>query len=236
MIVIAKKSTGKLIGGYRYEVNSLKNSGRNQWGEGTVTLKDIGTFNVNHFTDTNGNPVDKIDILNYRKDFKFEELKKGDILVCERNQYKGLIPGNMYKIVELKTTSKNEKDWQGKPRVRVTNFIKLEGHRFIQFNPWCFRKLNANEIREISLSEVLDNEVFDYSVDTSVRVIDTVKDKDLELMKILSKSIIDSKRHHLGVVDWACSKINHRMDIKSKDFDDLLNMSLKDILQKIKQD
>lgn len=236
MIVIAKKSTGKLIGGYRYEVVSLKNSGTNRWGEGTVTLKDIGTFNVSHFTDTNGNPVDKRDILKERKEFKFEDIKKGDILVCERNQYKGLVPGNMYKIVDLKTTTKTEKDWQGKDRVRVTKFIKLEGHRFIQFNSYAFRMLNSNEIREISLSKVLDNEVFDYSVDTSVRMIDTVKEKDLELMKILSRAIIDSKRHHLGVVDWACSKINHRMDINPKDFDNLLNMSLKDILEKIKQD
>jgi len=197
MIVIAKKSTGKLIGGYRYEVESLKNSGSNRWGEGTVTLKDVGTFNVSHFTDTNGNPISKIDILKERKEFKFEDIKKGDILVCERNQYKGLIPGNMYKIAELKTTKKTEKDWQGKDRVRVTNFIKLDGHRFIQFNPWAFRKLNASELREISLSEVLDNQVLDYTVDTSVRMIDTVKEKDLELMKILSKAIVDSKRHHL---------------------------------------
>lgn len=157
---------------YRYEVESLKNSGTNKWGEGTVTLKDV-------------------------------------------------------------PTSRNETDWQGKPRVRLTNFIKLDGHRFIQFNPWVFRKLNASELREISLSTVLDGEAFDYTVDTTSRKIDNVENKNLELMKIISKSILDSKRHHLGIVDWACKKINHRMDVKIDDFEELMNMSLKEILEKI---
>ena len=238
MIVIAKKNTGKLIKDYRYEVVSLKNSGTNKWGEGTVTVKDVGTFTVNNFVDTNGSPLPKTDIIpnNNIRDFKFEDLKKGDILVCRRNMYKNIIPGNMYKIVDLKTTSVNETDWQGKPRVRKTNFIKLDGHRFLQFNPWAFRKLNTDELRDISLSAVLDGEVKEYTVDKSARKIDNVENKDLELMKIISKAITDPKRHHLSIIDWSVSKINHRMDVDVNDFEGLLNMSLKDILEKIKQD
>ena len=60
-----------------------------------------------------------------------------------------------------------------------------------------------------------------------------VANKELELMNMLSKSIIDPNRHHLSIIDWACQKSGTNLGITSDDYSDLLSMSLKDILEKI---
>ena len=52
-------------------------------------------------------------------------------------------------------------------------------------------------------------------------------------MKNLSKSIIDENRHHLSILDWACYKTGSMMGIVKEDYNELVNMSLKDILELI---
>ena len=61
-----------------------------------------------------------------------------------------------------------------------------------------------------------------------------ISNKELELMCMLSKSIIDPNRHHLSIIDWACQKSGTNLGIIPNDYTTLLNMSLKDILEKIK--
>ena len=94
MIVICKKPTKRLVKGLRYETGSLYNDGTNQrWQEGTVEILGVGRFVVDNFTDTNGNPLPKTNIIVPRApihNLEFSELTKGDILVCTSDSYKTL--------------------------------------------------------------------------------------------------------------------------------------------------
>jgi hypothetical protein len=50
---------------------------------------------------------------------------------------------------------------------------------------------------------------------------------------MLSKSIIDPNRHHLSILDWTCQKSGTNLGITPDDYSDILNMTLKEILEKI---
>ena len=64
MIVICKKPTKRLLKGVRYESGSLWNDGLNQrWLEGKVEILGVGRFSVDNFTDTNGGPLPKTNVI-----------------------------------------------------------------------------------------------------------------------------------------------------------------------------
>ena len=65
------------------------------------------------------------------------------------------------------------------------------------------------------------------------RKIDLVQDKNLELLKIVSKSILDPNRHGLKILDWGIQQVSKRTEVNVDDYADLLEMSLKDILDLI---
>jgi len=96
-----------------------------------------------------------------------------------------------------------------------------------------FRKLSDQETREISLNSLLNGEEPVIVKSKDIRKIEMVANKELELMTILSKSIIDPNRHHLSIVDWACQKSGSNLGVTPEDYSTLLNMSLKDILEKL---
>lgn len=238
MIVICKKPTKRLVKGVRYETGSLFNSGTNQrWQEGTVEILGIGRFVVDNFTTTDGNPLPKTDIIvqpTHLEQLTFEQLTKGDILVCTSDSYKTLGKGCMYQIEELKSVSSQKMGWNKQPYTHVEKSIKFVGiPRTLKFSPWRFRKLSAQEAREISLNSVLHGEEPVIVKSKDIRKIELVANKELELMSALSKSIIDPNRHHLSITDWACQKSGQNLGITSDDYTYLLNMSLKDILEKI---
>jgi len=238
MIVICKRPTKRLVKGVRYETGSLYNSGNNQrWREGTVEILGIGRFSVDNFTDINGSPLPKTDIivpLAQVETLKFEDLKKGDILVCTSDNYKTLGKGCMYQIEELKSISSQRMGWNKQPYTHTEKTIKFVGiPRTLKFSSWRFRKLTPQETREISLNSVLHGEEPVIVKSKDIRKIELASNKDLELMNMLSKSIIDPNRHHLSIIEWACQKSGTNMGVTSDDYSDLLNMSLKDILEKI---
>lgn len=238
MIVICKRPTKRLVKGLRYEAGSLWNSGNNQnWIEGKIDILGIGHFSVDNFTDTNGNPLPKTDIIisTVREDvLKFEDLKKGDIIICKSDSYKTLGKGCMYQIEELKSTSITRTGWNNQSYTHTEQAIKFVGiPRTLKFSPWRFRKLTDQEAREISLNSVLNGEEPAVVKSKDIRKIELVSNKEFELMNVLSKSIIDPNRHHLSIVDWACQKSSINLGIKPEDYEALLNMSLKDILDKI---
>jgi hypothetical protein len=103
----------------------------------------------------------------------------------------------------------------------------------MKFNSWVFRKLTPEESREINLNKILHNEDAKVITDSKTRKIDLVINKNLELMKNLSRSIVDENRHHLSILDWACYKTGSTMGIVKEDYNDLMNMSLKNILELI---
>jgi len=238
MIVICKKETKRIVKGLRYKVKSIWNSGSNaRWLEGKLELEGVdGRLSCKNFTDANGNDLPKIDILSKREVIdrpKFEHLKAGDILVCTSDEYKTLIKDAMYKIEKVESISKDRK-YSIQKIVYTENFIKFEGiERRLKWSSWRFRRLTPDESREMSLNSIL-NEGGDNIIKTSkLRKIDHSPNKLLTLMQILSKSVIDPNRHQLSVVDWACKKIGVNLSINNTDYSELLEMPLKDILQKI---
>jgi hypothetical protein len=61
-----------------------------------------------------------------------------------------------------------------------------------------------------------------------------MRNKDEELLKIISKSILDPTRHHLSILEWGFKLTN--LDIVKEDYDHLMN-SKRDIrkIRKSKQ-
>lgn len=233
MIIISKKGTRKIVKGHRYEVLTMYNAN----GNGSVYLKGIGRYSVSNFTDINGNDLPKTDIkpapTHPVKRKNFSDLKVGDIIVCESDRYTTLSKGVKYRISELNTKVIPRKSWNGSPLPPYNKErVKFEGStRFYDYNSWKFRALNLDESRELQLSSVLEGKEESYAIDTKARKIDKVENKDLELIKVLAKSIIDGYRHELSVVEWGCQKSSGKLKLNKDDFKHLLKMPLKDILK-----
>jgi len=238
MIAICKKGTKRLVKGVRYEILNLWNDGTNQkWREGKLQLKGIGTFSVTNFTDDNGKPLLNINIiapLAPLNRLEFDKLKEGDIIVCETDNYKTLASGVMYKIEKLIEKSEQKTSWNNSTFTYKEQKIKFVGiNRTLKFNSWGFRSLTPTEAREISLNKILHNQDAEVMTTSDIRKIELCSNKNLELMKVLSRSIIDPNRHHLSIVEWGCLKIGDKLRLESSDYDSIMNMSLKDILLSI---
>jgi hypothetical protein len=238
MIVVCKKGSKKLIKGHQYKAVNIWNDGTSyRYLEGKLKIEKLGMYSVSNFTTIDGKEIPKIKIdkiKNQVQEYKFSDLKVGDILVCQTNNLSLFAKGHKYKISELSSKETEYISYNGKKYKNYINKIKFVGiNRFINFNYFYFRKLNDDEKRDISLNSLLENKEPDY-IKTKTRKIDLVDNKDLVLMSILSKSILDVNRHHLSIVEWGCKKIN-RYGIKIDDYEDLLNMKLKDILKKIEK-
>ena len=238
MIVICKKGSTRLVKGLRYEVVAMNNSPASSYN--SVRIKDFGAYSVKNFTTTDGNELPKIDIplpQNFYRSrlLKPEEVKKGDIIVCTRDTYKTLVQDGMYRIEEISVKSTPRTSYNGTIlSPNVEHFIKLEGvKRKLKFNGWTFRKLTTAEAREMALGQLLFDEETGVITTNDVRKIDLVKNKNLELVRLLSKSILDPNRHGLKILEWGIQQVSKKTEVKSDDYEDLLNMSLKDILELI---
>ena len=102
----------------------------------------------------------------------------------------------------------------------------------IDFPSWWFRKLTLEESRNMALNRLVDG-IEPEIIKKKARKIEHTSNKTKELIINLFKSIMDDNRHVLSIVDWTI-KIN-RMDIEKSDFDEILNLPLKDILQQIEE-
>ena len=181
-------------------------------------------FSVDNFTDTNGNPLPKT---NYQsttarveKFIKFEDCKEGDILVCTSDQYKTIARDSMYKIEKLEKIETEKKGWGGNTWKHVETTVKFVGiKRKLKFNGWAFRKLTANELRDISLGSILHNEEPNIVKTTDIRKIDMIVNKEKALMEVIAKTLLDENRHHLTVVEWSCQKTGDKLRLKPEDFD-----------------
>ncbi len=239
MYVIAKSTSKRLIKGATYEVEKLFNGGKNNsWMEGKIVLKEVkGSFRVTQFTDVNGNDVPKVNINNVIPSYdvlKFEELKNGDILICKTDSYKTLVNGGYYKIENLDIKTKTMNSWNGSTYTSKECTIKFVGvKRRLKFSGWNFRKMTAQELREANLNELLNNEKLNVIDKPISRKFDYSESPELELVKSLALSILDSNRHKLSIIDWACEKHNRKLGIQRKDYLKLLELPLKDILELI---
>lgn len=238
MIVICKVSNKKLLKGHRYEVFELWNSGKNQrWLEGKLHLKGFGRYSVTSFTDSSGNPIANIDYksssVSTQQILRYEDVSEGEVLICTSDRYKTLAKDRMYRIEKLQ--KKETQRGQGSHTwIHRECKVKFEGvNRTIKFSGWSFRKLTPEELREISLNTILHDKQPDIIKTSKIRKIDLVPNKEKSLMNFLSMSILDTNRHHLSIVDWACQKTGEKFGITPEDYKSLLELPLKDILEKI---
>jgi hypothetical protein len=238
MIVISKIETKRVLKGVKYEVEDLWNSGNSsKWINGKLKIKGINyLFLVSNFTDLNGDPLPKIDITSQKvktKRLDFDTIKNGDILVCTANNLKTIIGGCFY-IVEDKKTIKRV--YSAFSHNIEDKYIKLTGiNRWFKYSQFNFRQPTQMELRDISLSKVL-GENSEKILTKTIRKIDTVGNKNLELIKILSSAVIDPNRHHLGIIEWTVKKSGNLMGIKESDYSDLLDLKLSDIIKIIDSD
>lgn len=238
MIVICKKGSTRLVKGLRYEVVAMNNSPASSYN--SVRIKDFGAYSVKNFTTIEGNELPKIDIplpQNFYRSrmLRPEEVTKGDIIICTRDNYKTLVQDGMYRIEEITSKSTPRTSYSGIVLTPIVeHFIKFEGvKRKLKFNGWTFRKLTIAEAREIALGQLLFDEETGVITTNDVRKIDLVKNKNLELIRLVSKSILDPNRHGLKILDWGIQQVSKKTEVKTDDYEDLLNMSLKDILDLI---
>jgi len=238
MIVICKKGSTRLVKGLRYEVIAMNNSSASSYT--SVRIKDFGAYSVKNFTTIEGNELPKIDIplpQNFYRSrlLKPEEVSKGDIIVCTRDTYKTLVQDGMYRIEEITTKSTPRTSYNGTIlSPNIEHFIKFEGvKRKLKFNGWTFRKLTTAEAREMALGQLLYDEETGVITTNDVRKIDLVKNKNLELVRLVSKSILDPNRHGLKILDWGIQQVSKKTEVTADDYEALLNMSLKDILELI---
>jgi hypothetical protein len=234
MIAICKKPTKRLVKGARYEIEGLWNDGTNQrWLEGRVSITGIGRFKISNFTDEHGLDLPKINIIKPILQIvrlKFEELSKGDILVCTSDKYKTLVEGGMYRIESLIDKSTEQQGYSGK-WIRTDHSIKLMGvPRALKFNAWSFRGLTSEELREISLSELLDGKEAPVIKKKPEKKINLMQNKDKTLIDILLRSIIDPNRHAITIPEWACDKVAPKLGLVNSDFDYIIDMSVRDII------
>jgi hypothetical protein len=239
MIVICKKPNSRLLKGHRYEVQNLWNDGSNsKWLEGKVEILGFGKYSVDTFTDSDGNKIQNTNLIKQRvqqtKYIEFEHVEVGELIVCITDHYKTMAKDHLYKIEKLESVSIERYNWNNVKYTYTEKTIKLEGiKRRLKFNGWFFRKLTPEESREISLNSVLNGEEPNIIKTNDIRKFDLTFNKEKLLMQIISKTILDVNRHHLSIVDWSCEKTGSSSKIKKDDFNDILNMTLKDILEKI---
>ena len=238
MIVICKKGSTRLVKGLRYEVVAMNNSPASSYN--SVRIKDFGAYSVKNFTTIDGKELPKIDIplpQNFYRSrmLRPEEVTKGDVIVCTRDTYKTLVQDGMYRIEEITVKSTPRTSYNGTILTpNVEHFIKLEGvKRKLKFNGWTFRKLTTAEAREMALGQLLFDEETGIITTNDVRKIDLVQNKNLELIRLVSKSILDPNRHGLKILDWGIQQVSKKTEVKADDYEALLNMSLKDILELI---
>lgn len=233
MRVIYKGDSKKLIKNEIYEVDSLYNNGTNtRWLEGSIFING-SKFNVDKFVKEDGSKIDKVNIVNNSKltnnFIDFNDLQKGDIIICITDTLKSLVKDKMYIIENLEIEYVNST-----PRPYKINYVTFNGinKRFI-FSNWKFKKLDSDKAREIALESLLDNKEPNYVTKIPKRKIDISDNKNKDLIILLSKSILDKNRHKLSVLDWACLQLGTTLSVNKEDYSELLNMKLKDVLKLI---
>lgn len=234
MIVIRKTSTTKLIKGARYTVQNLWNGPNNlRWRQGRIRLVGLGVYNVKGFTDINDNPLPNINYQNPNiqemSPLEGKDISDGDVLVCLSDRYRTLTKGSMYKVEKV------VKKEIGGTYPRVEYYIKFEIiNRKIKFWSWNFRKLTTQEIRDLSISNIL-GEKNKIVTDPNIKKIDLVPNKDKFLIQLLAKTILDDKRHQLSPLEWCCQKVAKNWELSPDDFNGIMGLTVKEIFEKIEK-
>lgn len=244
MEVIYKGNSKRLIKNHKYTIQRLYNDGSNRnWLEGKLEIEDLGIFKINTFTDINGNVLPKINYYRKLKEIKkiieFTDLKKGDLLICKVKDLKSLIYDRIYVIDELYSEHKDYTSTlfgqQSAIVRRIKNdYVSFKGiNRKIKYSSWKFEKVKSDIQRQMSLLSILDNQEADIITSIPSRKIDVSLNKEKDLMELVAKSILDKSRHHLSIIEWVYKQIGKNMNLNEQDYEVLLNMKMKDVLNVI---
>lgn len=214
MILISLKSSKRIVKGIRYEAESIDNN--HPIHPGQVYIKDIGWYSAKNFSDINGNPIPRIKTARPQTQpmLQDSDIQVGDILVCITDNFSTFKEGSRYEIERIDVIKGFYSD---RSKVKFKD-IK----RTIYFNPWSFRKMNTTELRTMALNKFFN--------EAEEEITKPVVLKEKVLMELLSKSILDRNRHHFSILDWGIEQLSNKK-IKKNDYDSLMEMKLKDILE-----
>jgi hypothetical protein len=246
MKVICVSNTKRLVKGAIYEVEKIM-ANPTPLGKGRMRSKyiyidingSIYKFVTNKFKTEDGKDIPSIDWVSDR--YRESELqskyinrikntiKSGDYVICLSNHHKYLVYGNKYRIseVDIQTVSLS---WGNFDAIR----IKLEGDdKFYSSN--SFRCCTIQESRDTSLRVVFGETTeikkplskFDRKIDQYDE-----ESKFEKLIRTVMLSYIDPNRNNMSVIDWACKKTQPTLSIRPDDFKEILEMKLKEILEK----
>lgn len=218
MKVRSIKSTRKLIKGHVYETNYFNNTNT---GWRKISIESLGNFSCVYFTQVDGNPLPNIQ---YNPQNRFQrytstkntENKIGDIIVCNSDKYKFLVKDGKYRIAHIQD-----------------DYFRVDGYKRLLKWSYNFRKLTTQESRDIMLSQILDKEE-NFSVDYK-RKFEKSASQDKILIETICKSILDTYRHKLGVVEWGIDKIMSQYSLKEDDFKEILNKPLSEIIKIVEE-
>lgn len=242
MKVISLKNTSKLVKGSVYDVLRLDNKSNGRYFRPKILIKlnengIVCWCNISNFKLENGDDIPEIiwtdpsfesysDHRNLRID-KDNPPKVGEYVKYKNSSHKSLETGKIYQISQIK-----ENKTVGFSGGTYVNYeIKVEGSsRFIK--SYSFRKCSTQELREISLNQVMELSTGVCKVDKSKRKIDSLEEDEKKkvIMKHFLMSCVDNTRNNLSIIDWACSKLGPKLSLKKDDFDFIMDMSVKDII------
>jgi hypothetical protein len=235
MIVVSKVNNGRLVKGAKYEVWEIFNSkSSKQQHSQTISIKlnddssPLRYYFIDYFELEDGKPIPNID-------WQSDELKKdiyektntwidinskaGDLVVCCSNEYKNLIIGEKYKIIDIKNTTKGS--WRSD-----TIKIKLDGSN-TYYSSYNFRKCTLEENRQISLKLLTDKNSIEELIkknNTKQRKFDllTTAEKNKLLYRVLFDAALDTFRNNLSILDWAIQKIGKKYFLVKDDFNEII--------------
>lgn len=244
MKVVSNKNNNKLVKGATYEVFSINtlNTSNSRWFRPTITIKELGRFASNNFTNLDGSPIGQMTwkSLDFEASCRNREstiiksakdLKAGDLVVSQIST-KLFEKGKIYKVNDVLYKEEDAKSYNGTTYKKVKQGIKIEGYnRFLSI--YNFRHLSAEERRNISLGSIFNEEIDIKSVDRSVRKIDnmTQSERDKVLVSSIFQSILDPHRNNMTITEWASKKKGKIYNIEVTDFKPLMNKKLSDIIK-----
>lgn len=231
------KANRSLVKGAIYEcLKTVMISGNtNRFFRPYVVIKSLGHYLPEYFTLENGDPIPVANWLSPEygvgSDYKTwvenpEQLKQGEILVCERESSKYLRRGEFYKIVEV------NKVQRGSSGRWFDVKVKIEGYqRWLAVG--AFRRATQQELRQIQLSNLFDEKIPDMRVQRHIRKFDrnSQEVKMRILLEATCKSLLDPKRNNLSVMDWAIEKIEPKLDLTASDFDLIKHLDIERLLR-----
>ncbi len=229
MVIKCVHDTGRLISGQLYYTYNFDNAHGNFWASGDVYLPDgetlMGRYKLKYFKTQDGREIPKI---LYNKDINvfnpIEDLKKGDVVKCKTNKkFKYLVKNGFYRVSDIRIS---KEIWNHNQQAHV----KFEGYdREFIWNSSNFKRLNVREKRKLTLDSIFDQPE-NFSVEFK-RKFELSRNGNVEMIESIAKSVLDSKRHSIGVLEWAIRKGSRELELTEEDFKELLKKPLSEIIE-----